>query len=58
MAPSPSLHHKNINNMSFKQFYKAPSCAFEHLGIDGLLCESEFAGSVTEDLIVSEDFQW
>ena len=44
--------------MSFKQFYKAPSCAYEHLGIDGLLCESEFAGSVTEDLIVSEDFQW
>ena len=44
--------------MSIKQFYKAPLCAYERKEIDVLICESNFDGSVTEDLTITDEFQW
>ena len=42
-----------------KKKYTTPSCERQIEALPSqLICESEFAGSVTEDLIVSEDFQW
>ena len=44
--------------MTVKKFYNAPGCAYEPLGIEGLICASEFDGSVTEDLTVTEEYTW
>lgn len=44
--------------MSTKQFYKAPLCAYERKGIDEFICSSDFAGSHTEDLTITDEFQW
>lgn len=42
-----------------KKKYLLPSCDWQ-AGVlpSQLICESEFSGSVTEDLIVTEEFQW
>ncbi len=44
--------------MYTKQFYKAPLCAYERKETDEFICESNFDGSVTEDMIIVDEFQW
>ncbi len=42
-----------------KKKYTTPYCERQIEALPSqLICESDFAGSVTEDLIVAEDFQW
>lgn len=44
--------------MTIKKPYKTPCCAFGSVDIDSLVCASEFASSVIEDVTVSEEFGW
>ena len=42
-----------------KKKYSAPCCEWQiEALLSQLICASEFDGSVTEDLIVTDDFQW
>ncbi len=42
-----------------KKNYIRPDCERQIEALPSqIICESEFSGSVTEDLIVTEDFQW
>lgn len=42
-----------------KKKYTTPCCERQIEALPyQIICESEFSGSVTEDLIVTEEFQW
>lgn len=42
-----------------KKNYIIPDCEWQVKALPfQLICASEFDGSVTEDLIVTDDFQW
>ncbi len=42
-----------------KNKYSVPGCEWQVEVLPSqLICESEFDGSVTEDLLVTDEFQW